>query len=52
MTILAATCWPQVPPERLRDVARAAEDGGLAELWLWEDCFWGGAMTVASAMLA
>lgn len=52
MTILAATCWPQVPPEQLRAVARAAEESGLAELWLWEDCFWGGAMSLASAMLA
>jgi alkanesulfonate monooxygenase SsuD/methylene tetrahydromethanopterin reductase-like flavin-dependent oxidoreductase (luciferase family) len=52
MTILAATVLPQVPPERLREVARAAEEAGLAELWLWEDCFWGGAMTVASALLA
>jgi alkanesulfonate monooxygenase SsuD/methylene tetrahydromethanopterin reductase-like flavin-dependent oxidoreductase (luciferase family) len=52
MTILAATCLPQVPPERLSEVARAAEDSGLAELWLWEDCFWGGGMTVASALLA
>jgi alkanesulfonate monooxygenase SsuD/methylene tetrahydromethanopterin reductase-like flavin-dependent oxidoreductase (luciferase family) len=52
MTILAATCWPQVPPEQLRTVARAAEESGLAELWLWEDCFWGGAMSIASALLA
>jgi alkanesulfonate monooxygenase SsuD/methylene tetrahydromethanopterin reductase-like flavin-dependent oxidoreductase (luciferase family) len=52
MTILAATCLPQVPPERLRAVARAADDAGLAELWLWEDCFWGGAMSIASAILA
>jgi alkanesulfonate monooxygenase SsuD/methylene tetrahydromethanopterin reductase-like flavin-dependent oxidoreductase (luciferase family) len=52
MTILAATCWPQVPPEQLREVARVAEESGLAELWLWEDCFWGGAMTTASALLA
>jgi alkanesulfonate monooxygenase SsuD/methylene tetrahydromethanopterin reductase-like flavin-dependent oxidoreductase (luciferase family) len=52
MTILAATCRPEVPPERLREVARAAEEAGLAELWLWEDCFWGGAMTLASALLA
>jgi alkanesulfonate monooxygenase SsuD/methylene tetrahydromethanopterin reductase-like flavin-dependent oxidoreductase (luciferase family) len=52
MTILAATCLPQVPPEQLRAVARAAEESGLAELWLWEDCFWGGAMALASAMLA
>mgnify|MGYP001306990099 CR=1 FL=1 len=52
MTILAATCWPQIPPEKVREVARAAEDSGLAELWLWEDCFYGGAMSLASAMLA
>jgi alkanesulfonate monooxygenase SsuD/methylene tetrahydromethanopterin reductase-like flavin-dependent oxidoreductase (luciferase family) len=52
MTILAATCLPQVPPERLREVARAADESGLAELWLWEDCFWGGAMALASALLA
>jgi alkanesulfonate monooxygenase SsuD/methylene tetrahydromethanopterin reductase-like flavin-dependent oxidoreductase (luciferase family) len=52
MTILAATCWPQIPPEKVREVARVAEDSGLAELWLWEDCFYGGAMSLASAMLA
>jgi alkanesulfonate monooxygenase SsuD/methylene tetrahydromethanopterin reductase-like flavin-dependent oxidoreductase (luciferase family) len=52
MTILAATCRPDVPPERLREVARAAEDSGLAELWFWEDCFWGGGMSLASAALA
>jgi alkanesulfonate monooxygenase SsuD/methylene tetrahydromethanopterin reductase-like flavin-dependent oxidoreductase (luciferase family) len=52
MTILAATCLPQVPPERLRAVAQTAQDAGLAELWLWEDCFWGGALTIASALLA
>jgi alkanesulfonate monooxygenase SsuD/methylene tetrahydromethanopterin reductase-like flavin-dependent oxidoreductase (luciferase family) len=52
MTILAATCWPQVPPEQVRAVARAAQDAGLSELWLWEDCFWGGAMSLASAILA
>jgi alkanesulfonate monooxygenase SsuD/methylene tetrahydromethanopterin reductase-like flavin-dependent oxidoreductase (luciferase family) len=50
--MLAATVLPQVPPERLREVARAADEAGLAELWLWEDCFWGGAMTLASALLA
>src|SRR5215472_6920982 len=52
MTLLAATCVPQIPPEQLREVARAADKAGLAELWLWEDCFWGGAMTLASALLA
>src|SRR6516164_4243377 len=52
MTMLGAVCRPEIPPERLRDVARAAEDSGLDELWLWEDCFWGGAVAAASAVLA
>jgi alkanesulfonate monooxygenase SsuD/methylene tetrahydromethanopterin reductase-like flavin-dependent oxidoreductase (luciferase family) len=52
MSILAATCLPQVPPERLRAVAEAAEKTGLAELWMWEDCFWGGAFSSAAAVLA
>ena len=52
MTTFGATCIPQVPPERLRDVARAAEDEGLDELWLWEDCFWGGGIATAAAVLA
>jgi alkanesulfonate monooxygenase SsuD/methylene tetrahydromethanopterin reductase-like flavin-dependent oxidoreductase (luciferase family) len=48
----AVTCRPEVPPERLREVARAAEDAGADELWLWEDCFWGGAFSSAAAVLA
>jgi alkanesulfonate monooxygenase SsuD/methylene tetrahydromethanopterin reductase-like flavin-dependent oxidoreductase (luciferase family) len=52
MTTFAATCRPEVPPERLRDVARATEDAVLDERWLWEDCFWGGAASAAAAALA
>jgi len=52
VTTFAATCIPQVPPERLREVARAAEDAGLDELWIWEDCFWGGGIATATAALA
>jgi len=52
MTMLGAACIPQVPPERLREVARVADDAGLDELWLWEDCFWGGGVSTASAVLA
>ena len=36
---MGVTFRPQLPPERLRDVAWAAEVAGIAELWLWEDCF-------------
>jgi alkanesulfonate monooxygenase SsuD/methylene tetrahydromethanopterin reductase-like flavin-dependent oxidoreductase (luciferase family) len=40
------------PPERLRDAARAAEDAGVEELWLWEDCFRSSAWAAAAAALA
>jgi alkanesulfonate monooxygenase SsuD/methylene tetrahydromethanopterin reductase-like flavin-dependent oxidoreductase (luciferase family) len=43
---------PQLPPERLRAVARAADEAGLEELWLWEDCFLEGGISAAAAALA
>jgi alkanesulfonate monooxygenase SsuD/methylene tetrahydromethanopterin reductase-like flavin-dependent oxidoreductase (luciferase family) len=43
---------PQSPPERLRDVVQAAESAGIAQLWLWEDCFAEGGITTATAALA
>lgn len=52
MTDLGAVCLPQLPPERFADLARHAEDVGLDELWLWEDCFLGGGIACASAALA
>jgi alkanesulfonate monooxygenase SsuD/methylene tetrahydromethanopterin reductase-like flavin-dependent oxidoreductase (luciferase family) len=51
-TTLGVVCWPEVPPERVREVALAAEGSGLDELWLWEDCFWGGAVPACAAALA
>jgi alkanesulfonate monooxygenase SsuD/methylene tetrahydromethanopterin reductase-like flavin-dependent oxidoreductase (luciferase family) len=52
VTTVGAVFLPQFPPERLRAVARAADDAGLAELWLWEDCFREGAIATAAAALA
>ncbi|MCW2521668.1 MAG: oxidoreductase [Frankiales bacterium] len=43
---------PELPPERLRDIAQLAESVGLAELWLWEDCFYAGGLTAAATALA
>ena len=43
---------PQFAPERLRAVAEAAENAGLEELWLWEDCFGEGGISAAAAALA
>ncbi|MFJ8939129.1 LLM class flavin-dependent oxidoreductase [Streptomyces sp. NPDC102365] len=52
MTSLGAVFRPQLPPERLRAIARAADDAGLEELWLWEDCFLEGGISAAAAALA
>jgi alkanesulfonate monooxygenase SsuD/methylene tetrahydromethanopterin reductase-like flavin-dependent oxidoreductase (luciferase family) len=52
MTALGTVFVPQLPPERLRDLARVADDAGLAELWLWEDCFWASGIASAAAVLA
>jgi alkanesulfonate monooxygenase SsuD/methylene tetrahydromethanopterin reductase-like flavin-dependent oxidoreductase (luciferase family) len=42
---------PEFAPERLRGVADAAEESGLAELWLWEDCFRESGTATAVAVL-
>ncbi|MFJ3303197.1 LLM class flavin-dependent oxidoreductase [Streptomyces sp. NPDC086549] len=52
MTRLGAVFRPQLPPERLKAVARLADDAGLEELWLWEDCFREGGFSTAAAALA
>jgi alkanesulfonate monooxygenase SsuD/methylene tetrahydromethanopterin reductase-like flavin-dependent oxidoreductase (luciferase family) len=52
MTILGAVFVPQFPPERLRSVARASDDAGLEEMWLWEDCFRESGVAAAAAALA
>ncbi|MGW2748164.1 LLM class flavin-dependent oxidoreductase [Streptomyces sp. NPDC001450] len=52
MTGLGAVFRPQLPPERLRAVARLADATGLEELWLWEDCFREGGISTAAAALA
>lgn len=43
---------PSFPPEMLIDYAQRAEAAGFDELWLWEDCFWAGAMTSSAIILA
>lgn len=51
-TRVGAVFVPQLPPERLRSVARAADQAGLDELWLWEDCFLESGITATVAALA
>ncbi|BEL08878.1 LLM class flavin-dependent oxidoreductase [Actinoplanes sichuanensis] len=51
MTVLGAIALPQLPPDRLRGVVEAADESGLDELWLWEDCFLtSGVATMAAAL--
>ncbi|MDR0344166.1 MAG: LLM class flavin-dependent oxidoreductase [Nocardiopsaceae bacterium] len=52
MTMLGAVFRPQLPPERLRPMARAADEAGLEQLWLWEDCFLESGIATAAAALA
>ena len=49
---LAAIFPPTQAPERLGEVAAAAEEAGLAELWVWEDCFKESGIATATALLA
>src|SRR3954447_12458326 len=43
---------PEWPPEDLPAFARGAERDGFAELWLVEDCFLSGGLTMSAAALA
>ncbi|CAN5543703.1 LLM class flavin-dependent oxidoreductase [soil metagenome] len=43
---------PQFAPELLADAARVADDAGLDELWLWEDCFLAGGISAAAIALS
>jgi hypothetical protein len=52
MTTFGVACVPEVPPERIPDVARAAEAAGLDEMWVWEDCFWASGTSGVVAALA
>jgi alkanesulfonate monooxygenase SsuD/methylene tetrahydromethanopterin reductase-like flavin-dependent oxidoreductase (luciferase family) len=51
-TRLGVLFRPEWPPEELPAFARAAERDGFAELWLVEDCFLSGGLTMAAIALA
>ena len=52
MTTLGLIFPPDLPPERLRPVALAADEAGLEQLWLWEDCFKESGVAAAASVLA
>lgn len=49
---LGITYVPYLPPTQLRELAQAAEESGLDDLWVWEDCFKQSGIASASAALA
>jgi len=52
VTTLGAIFLPSNPPERLPALARAADEAGLEQLWLWEDCFLNSGIAATAAALA
>jgi alkanesulfonate monooxygenase SsuD/methylene tetrahydromethanopterin reductase-like flavin-dependent oxidoreductase (luciferase family) len=52
LVTLAGIFPPSQPPERIGPVAAAADAAGLAQLWVWEDCFKESGIAAAAAMLA
>jgi alkanesulfonate monooxygenase SsuD/methylene tetrahydromethanopterin reductase-like flavin-dependent oxidoreductase (luciferase family) len=52
LVTLAGIFPPSQPPERTGAVAAAADAAGLAQLWVWEDCFSESGIATAAAMLA
>lgn len=52
MTVLGTVFQSVVELERLPDTATAADEAGLEELWLWEDCFSASGIAALSATLA
>ncbi len=48
---IGVVCRPQVAPEDLPTIAAAVEKAGIDDLWLWEDCFWGGGLVASATVL-
>lgn len=51
-TKLGVAFVPTMNPDSLVGLARASEEAGLDELWVWEDCFTHGGLTSAAIALA
>lgn len=52
MTTLGCALLPTFSPQQYLPIARAADDAGLAEICLWEDCFSETGIAAAGAILA
>lgn len=49
---LGCVYLPQFAPERLAATAAAADEAGVDDLWVWEDCFLAGGVSAAAIALS
>jgi alkanesulfonate monooxygenase SsuD/methylene tetrahydromethanopterin reductase-like flavin-dependent oxidoreductase (luciferase family) len=49
---LGCVYLPQFAPERLAATAAAADEAGVDDLWVWEDCFLAGGISAAAIALS
>ncbi|RZL26006.1 MAG: LLM class flavin-dependent oxidoreductase [Rhodococcus sp. (in: high G+C Gram-positive bacteria)] len=49
---IAVVLRPEQSPEDLIQLAKYADEVGIDEVWLWEDCFFGGGIATAATVLA
>ncbi|WP_415973190.1 LLM class flavin-dependent oxidoreductase [Rhodococcus sp. 077-4] len=52
MTRFGVVLRPEIAPEVVVELARTADDAGVDEVWLWEDCFYSGGLSTAASILA
>lgn len=52
MNAIGVVLRPELPPEAIVAAARAADEAGVDEVWLWEDCFFSGGIATAASVLA
>ncbi|NRH32553.1 LLM class flavin-dependent oxidoreductase [Rhodococcus sp. MS13] len=49
---IAMVLRPEQSPEDLIQLGKYADEVGIDEVWLWEDCFFGGGIATAATVLA
>lgn len=52
MARIGVVLRPEIAPESIIEAAKAADEAGVDEVWIWEDCFYSGGTSVAATILA
>ncbi|MGJ3507652.1 LLM class flavin-dependent oxidoreductase [Enemella sp. A6] len=51
LPVVSIILSPHTAPERYVPLARRAEEAGVTEIWVWEDCFYESGIAAAAAIL-